>query len=495
MQGISEDILRVLQIGILLSAQRNMPKLLDTIITEAMLITNCDAGTLYTFENGQLHFKIMRNHTMKSYQGGEDEPVTLPPVPLEERFVSSYVVIHKELVNIEDAYTSDKFDFSGPKRYDQMTGYRTQSMLVIPLENNRGEVVGVVQLMNAMDKDGTVIAFDPKYELIFRSVASQAAIAVTNMNYMRNIKQLFNSLVEVLATAIDERSHYNANHTRNVARFTDEFIDYLNERYSKSEFSEAFTPEDKEQIVMAAWLHDVGKIITPLQIMDKATRLGDHAIVVSMRFDTIFYAEKAKYLAGAYTAAEWELLSEKIKAARALCEKSDTGAVLTDEEVDAIRQFGETVTVRDDGQEMLWLTDYEVNSLSLKYGTLTREERQIMEDHVVITERLLSKIPFTSDYKDVAYFASTHHEKLNGKGYPHKRKAEELPTATRIISMMDVFDALTAKDRPYKKPMSMEKAFSILDKMVADGDMDCGLLHHLKKQQISKGAVGEEILG
>lgn len=478
--SIAEDNLyRLLNIGIALSAQRDMPKLLDIILNEAMEITRCDAGTLYLLEDNLLSFKIMRNHTMKTYQGGNGEEVDLPPVPLEETNVCAYVVIHGEMENIDDVYNSDAFDFSGPRNYDKITGYRTQSMMVIPLENNRGVTIGVLQLINATDGAGNVIAFDEQYEFIFRAVASQAAIAVTNMRYTENIKELLNSLAQVLAAAIDERSPYNANHTRNVAALTDEFIDFMNESHEAGKTHYFMDSALKQQTIMAAWLHDVGKIITPLEIMDKATRLGRDLVLVMLRFDTIFYLEETRFLKGDMTCDEWNALSAEIKTAKALCERSDSGAHLTDEEIAAIQSYGYRCASYEDGTQVIWLTPHEINCLSLKSGTLTDEERAIMKDHVLITKRLLEKIKFTEEYRDVPILASSHHEKLNGCGYPLGMKGDELSLPMRILGLMDVFEALTAI-RPYKSSMPTKKALSIISKMTADGDFDPHLVSLLE---------------
>lgn len=483
------NIERVMNIGIALSVQRDMSKLLDTIIDEAMTITHCDGGTLYVPENNMLYFKIMRNDSMHTYQGSEDEDVDLPPVAITEDNVCSYVMIHRKMVNIDDVYRSDAFDFSGPKRYDDLTGYLTKSMMVIPLENNKGAVVGVLQLINALDEQGQVIPFDSEFEQIFRSIAAQAAIAVTNMQYTKDIKNVFHSFVQVLAAAIDERSPYSANHTKNVVRLVESFIDFVNVYNAEGKTKVCFPEELKEQIVMGAWLHDVGKIITPLEIMDKATRLGGDEEKVKNRFETIYLSQQVKYLQGKMSEAEWAMLSEEITEAKALCLRANVGDPCTNEDLEKIQSFQHRQVALNDQETLSWLTSGEVEKLSIKSGTLTKEERKIMQDHVSITRRLLNKIPFTDEYKDVPIFAARHHEKLNGKGYPDGLIAAQMPLGARIIAVMDVYEALTAEDRPYKKNMSSERAFAILDEMVADGELDGDLVCLLKVQQ---GVIKEE---
>lgn len=472
---------RLLNIGIALSAQTSMPQLLDTIVTEAMAITNCDAGTLYLHENNLLHFTIMRNHTMKLDKEQSQEPILLPPVPILEENVCAYVAIHKQMENIPDVYSSEKFDFSGPKKYDSITNYRTKSMLVIPLETNKGEVVGVLQLINAMDNSGAIVAFDVNFEHIFRSVASQAAIAVINMKNTKEIKELLHSIVEVLTAAIDERTHYNAKHTQNVARLTEEFLDFIDQEHELGQTDLFFNQSTKEQIIMAAWLHDVGKIITPLEVMDKSTKLGPDLATLELRFDKIYYCEKVKFLLNHYSKEEWQALANEILQAKTLCLKMNLSNIC-DEEIEQIQKLAKRFSLTESGEKIPWLTPTDVENLCIKYGTLNASERVIMENHVVITNRLLSKIKFSSEYKDVPFFAGGHHEKLNGKGYPHGLKSDQIPLPTRILGIMDIFEALTANDRPYKEPLSIEYTFEILSKMVDNGDIDPVLFQLLRKK-------------
>ena len=482
MENISkESFNRIISLGVKLAAERDMNRLLDTILTEAMAITNCDAGTLYLLKDNHLHFTILRNHTLDVFQGGEGDKVDLPPLELHETNVAAYVTIHRRMENIPDVYNSDKFDFSGPCRYDQLTGYRTRSMLVIPLLNNRDEIVGTLQLINAMDEEGQFIPFDPGFEEIFRSVSSLAAIAVTNMRFAEENKTLFQSMIEVLAAAIDERSNYNANHTRQVAELTLGFVDFLNQKHEEGFTDIHFSTEAKEQVVMAAWLHDVGKIITPLEIMDKSTRLGNRVDLVELRFETILTAERIRYLDGEISKEEYETLATEIMAAKELCLKANTGAPTSDDELVLIKSYGERVCELPSGLMINWLTDDEIECLALNYGTLTANERKIMEQHVNITERLLKKIKFSSQYINVPLYATGHHEKLNGRGYPYGKAATDLPLGTRILTILDVFEALTAKDRPYKKPMPLTMAFEIIDKMVAAGEIDGELVGWLKQ--------------
>ena len=473
------NLQRILSIGVALTAERDMNRLLNTILTEAIAITDCDAGTLYLLEDDKLHFKIMHNHSLGIFLGGEGVPVGLPPLELSEANVASYVTIHRNMENIADVYVSDKFDFTGPKQYDNLTGYRTQSMLVVPLLNNRDEIIGTLQLMNAMDRDKNVIPFAKEYEEIFRSVSSLAAIAVTNMRFTEENRALFQSLVEVLAAAIDERSPYNAYHTYNVVELTKGYVDFINKKHNEGRTNIYFSPESAEQIVMAAWLHDIGKIITPLDIMDKSTRLGDKLPLVLLRLEAIAATERANYLEGKTGEADYARLAAEISEASALCQSANAGAPAGDEELALIRSYGERRCIMADGRVQPWLTPDEIECLGIRYGTLTPAERRTMEEHVEITGRLLEKIRFSRQYRNVSTYAVNHHEKLNGHGYPGHKTGSELPLGARIITIMDIFEALTAKDRPYKSPIPFERSFAILSEMAESGEIDAELVQWL----------------
>lgn len=225
--SLVEDLL---SIGIALSAEKDHNRLLERILAGARKITNADAGTLYLCEKDRLVFKIMHNKTMNSFKGGRGEPIDIPPVKLVKENVSAFVALTGKTVNIPDVYNAEGFDFSGPRKYDKITGYRTRSMLVVPMENHESQIIGVLQLINAV-KGGTgeIIPFDPAHQRVIESLASQAAIALTNAKLISDIEQLFDSFVQTITTAIDARTPYNANHSRRVALLAGELARAINQ--------------------------------------------------------------------------------------------------------------------------------------------------------------------------------------------------------------------------------------------------------------------------
>ena len=478
----------LLNIGIALSAEKNHTKLLERILREARRITNADAGTLYLCEQDRLIFKIVHNDTLGIYQGGQGEPVDLPPVPLNAANVSSWAALHKKSVNIPDVYAADNFDFSGPKKYDAITGYRTGSMLVVPLENYEGEVNGVLQLLNAKNEKGQTIPFAPELEKIVFSLASQAAVSLTNMQYIQEIDNLFHSFVQVMATAIDARTPYNVNHTRNIARLAEKFAAHLDSLTSGPFINEKFPESRTAQLVMAAWLHDIGKVAIPLSVMDKPSRLGERIEYVRQRLELVenrlirsFLEKKAAGAAGREQEEEHRQQLASLSQARELIEKANHPATFVDQ--DLVRELSELAHWEPLPGVRL-LTDEEFMCLSIPKGTLTNEERKIMESHVTVAQRMLEKIRFNNRYKDVPAWALSHHELLDGTGYPQGLKAGEISLEARILTILDVYDALTATDRPYKKAMPPQTALNILEKMAEEGKLDKQLVAAFKESRI-----------
>lgn len=496
----------LLNIGIALSAEKNHNRLLEMIVSEARNITTCDAGTLYLKQEDRLVFKIIQNESMNIFLGGSGEEIHLPPVPLKKENVSAHVAMSGQSVNIPDVYTYDGFDFSGPRNYDKMTGYRTRSMLVVPMENHEGEIIGVLQLINSLEEDNnTVRPFPAYYQKVVESLASQAAIALTNAKLIKDIENLFNSFVEVMATAIDARTPYNANHTRRVAMLARATAGVINQSNEEKWASVHFDNERLEQLTMAGWLHDIGKIATPLSVMNKATRLEGRIELVLQRMDYIAKAETAASLKrqlellkksrDVEAAEEEQLLNEKlarIKKIKELIIKCDNPATFIDDATEKqLCQLNGCTYTDETGLEQPYLTSHELENLCIRRGTLTDKERETMEQHVEVTARLLAKIPFIKKFKDVLKFAAMHHELLDGNGYPEKLVGDEIPLEARILALVDVYDALTACDRPYKKAMPCEDALRILGFMVKEGKLDAALYEAFKEHRVWEKISGE----
>lgn len=476
-----EDFEKILNIGISLSTEKDRGHMLRTILESGMEITNCDAGTLYLYENNKLTFKLMKTLSL-GINRGMDAPIDdMPPVPMEEKNVCSYSAIHREVVNIPDVYNSSRFDFSGPRQYDSLTGYRTKSQLVVPIENNENGLIGVLQLINALDESGNVIAFDSQHEIIIRSLGSMTAIELTNLSYMEALKTQIYSFAEALTTAMEGRTPYNALHTRNVSRYVDTLADYINELHEKGQCEKYIEPDDKDQLILAALVHDIGKMVVPLEVMNKATRLDAEIQKISERFKLIKAMYEIDMLRGDITEEEYKAFVTDLEEELEFIHKIDTIEYLDDEAYEHVCRLADKKHVDRNGTVLPYLTDREIECLSIRSGTLTTSERIAMENHVVMTAKILGKVQFYPGFAMVPKWVNAHHEYLDGSGYPNQLSGDELSFETRLLTVVDIYDALTATDRPYKGPIPKEKAFGILKDMAKQGKVDHRLVEWLEE--------------
>ena len=469
-----EAMKKVLQAGVMLSSERDMNHLLDVVLASVMELANCDAGTLYLLDGDALRFKIMHTNSLGTHSGGDGRDPDLPPVPLRRENVCAFSFLEGRTIRVEDVHTSTEYDFSGPIRYDAITGYHTQSMLVVPMRNREGEKLGVIQLINALDDEGSIRSFPEDMILALESVTSQAAVTIQNVRYMREIRELIHSFVRVMSAAVDERSPYNANHSRRMAEYCGVFLDYLNRCAEDAGEEPPFSQAHKEELVMSVWLHDIGKVTTPLEVMNKPERLSElQKSAIRHRMEGIRLRGKIARLEGRLTQEELVRLEAETRQTEEAIWKTSTAGFLPDERLNWLGEVRARTYVDDEGTTRPWLEDEEYAMLTIRKGTLSEEERAIMESHVSVTSKLLSQIKFSRDLSHVPQWAGAHHELLNGSGYPRHIQGEEIPTEVRIITILDIFDALVADDRPYKPGMPVEKALSILDSMAnREGKLD-----------------------
>ena len=469
---------RLTAIAIALSAEKRLGALLDLILSEAMSLTHCDAGTVYIREGEVLRFGNMVTlskgiRVTVSDEGGD----VLPPVPLDRHHVCACVALDKRIINIPDVYSAADFDFSGPRRYDALNAYRTCSMLVVPMEDERGRCIGVLQLINAMDDEGALIPFDAGYEKIVSALTSLAAVSLNNSRLSKAVYDILHSFVTVMVDAVDARSPYNANHTRSMVRCAERFLAWLDETGSPLRFAE----EEKDPFLMSVWLHDIGKLVIPLEIMDKPTRLGSAGERVLSRLCIAELSERLRAATRPEEAEEALRESERLRETAALIRRANAAPFLDDDTLAALRALAGQDCLTADGARVPLLSPDELESLCVRRGTLTTDERKEIENHVVYTARLLGQMRFGSDYASVPLWAGAHHEFLNGSGYPEHLSAAQLPREVRLLTILDIYDALTAEDRPYKPPMPPERAFSVLESMRDEGKLDGELLALFKR--------------
>ncbi|MBR4283105.1 MAG: GAF domain-containing protein [Anaerotignum sp.] len=464
---------KLLEIGIALSREKDDDRLLGLILHEAMEMTSCDGGTLYIYDGESLRFHIMITKSMNYYKGGKNDPVDLPPVPMRRSHVCACSAMEKKLINIPDVYAhTEEYDFSGPKNYDAMTGYRTQSMLVVPMEDEHGDVIGVLQLINAKDGENQTIPFEQGYEKVISSLASQAAICLTNMKHSREIMELLDSFVRVMSTAIDARTPYNANHTKNMVRYGGKFLQYLRDLNHEWQLDE----QQEKEFLMSVWLHDIGKLVIPLGVMDKETRLGNRLSEVEHRFEKMTLLAELSHAKGEITVEELQTKLTLLQEGREAILGANRAGFLPDETMKQVQEIALRTYIDTDGTKKTWLTEEELTCMMIRKGTLSDEERKIMQSHVEMTEKFLNEVHFPKQFSNVTRWASSHHELLNGKGYPRQLGQDDIEKEVRLLSILDIFDALTARDRPYKPPMPVEKALVVLADMVKFGELDGDIL-------------------
>jgi len=396
-----------------------------------------------------------------------------------------------EIVNIPDVYEAEGFDFTGPRNYDASTGYRSKSMLVIPMKNHENDIIGVLQLLNAQDiKSEKVVTFSEEYTDLIASLASQAAVALTNAQLIQDLQNLFYAFIQSIATAIDEKSPYTGGHINRVVDLTMMIAEKINEVNEGKYKNIHFTEDEMEELKLAAWMHDVGKITTPEHVVDKETKLQtifDRVNLIETRFHHI-----AKSIENSYLRQKIDLLldekSDKSKIKHIDEELAKTieflkeelefiktcngpGEFMSDDHIQRIKNIA-SKTYTGNGKVYPYLTDEEVKNLCIRKGSLTEEERRIIENHAMMTLKMLNELPFPKKLKKVPEYAGGHHEKLDGSGYPIGLTEKELSLQAQIMAIADIFEALTAKDRPYKKPMKLSQAIKIMGFMKKDNHID-----------------------
>ena len=496
------QIKHLTEIGVALSGEKNINRLLEIIVDEARRFTNADGGTIYIMSNDETEilFAIVQNDSLNVHMGGTGGEITWPPVKLinvdgtpNQANVSAYVAISGEAVNIDDVYDVKGFNFEGTKKFDQNTGYRSKSMLVVPLRNHENDIIGVLQLLNALDPvTGHVIYFSPESQEMILSLASQAAVALTNNQLINDLKNLLDSFIKTIAAAIDEKLPYTGGHIRRVAQLSMMIAYKINETKQGHFADTKFSDDQLEELNMASWLHDIGKITTPEHIVDKSTKLEkvyDRIEGVKTRFELLkreyqlAFNEAQKNKAGSSLEDIEKEIKELDDEYQFLAQVNNGTEFTKDEMIVRIKEIAKRQWMRS-SQTLPLLSEDEIYNLSIRRGTLNDEERNIINNHAAITHKMLSHLPFPRKLRHVADYAAAHHEKIDGTGYPLGLKGDELSLQSRIIALADIFEALTAKDRPYKKGKSLAEALKIMEDMARNQHIDKDLFELFIKEKI-----------
>ena len=512
-EGLLKRLEQLNEIGVSLSKERDITRLLESILLAAKTITNADGGTLYrvTDDGRALRFEILRTDSLNIAMGGtSDVAINFPNLPLQneagepnDTLVATYAAIHNQTVNVKDAYTEPNFDFAGTRRFDERTGYRSRSFLAVPLKDHEGEVIGVLQLINAKHrKKGEVVAFSLADQSLAESLASQAAIALTNRLLITQLEALFESFINLINLAIDEKSHYTGGHCQRVPALTMMLAEAVNATADGPLASFTMDDRDRYELKIAGLLHDCGKITTPVHVVDKATKLQtifDRIELVDTRFEVLKRDREIDALrqqlalrvqtnadAEASIARQSREKIDGLEADRAFLRVANLGSETMDvASIARVREIGHTHSWRNhDGVKTAFLTADELENLTIRAGTLTQAERNIINHHIVATIKMLEQLPWPKHLRRVPEYAGGHHERMDGKGYPKGLTRDQMSIQARAMGIADIFEALTASDRPYKLGMKLSQAMGIMNKFKNNGHIDPDLFDVFVKQGV-----------
>ncbi|MFA5915965.1 MAG: HD domain-containing phosphohydrolase [Burkholderiales bacterium] len=518
-----DDLFRRLEqlndIGASLSAERDINRLLESILLAAKTITRADGGTLYllTEEDGtkRLKFEIMRTESLNIAMGGTTgNAIPFYPIHLyskdgkpNNQMVAAFAALTGQTVNIADAYTAEGFDFNGTRNFDKKTGYRSKSFLTVPMKNHENEIIGVLQLINSQDPArGEVVAFSDADQRLAESLASQAAIALTNRQLINQLEALFESFIAMINTAIDEKSPYTGGHCQRVPELTMMLAEAVNETKQGALSDFDMTDKDRYELKIAGLLHDCGKVTTPVHVVDKATKLEsifDRVHLIDTRFevlkrdaeiellkstaalqrqglDELSLRERGNQLEQAYRARLRQLDQD-----REFLRKCNIGGeFMPPEAQEQVKRIAQYRWLDQSGNTAHFLTDDEVLNLCIPRGTLTDKEREIINYHIVATIKMLEALPWPKHLRHVPEYAGGHHERMDGKGYPRGLKREQMSVQARVMGIADIFEALTARDRPYKKGKTLTESLQILGKFKEGGHIDPDLFDVFIRQKV-----------
>ncbi len=492
---IAQRLHQLTEVSVALGDTHDTAALLDRILRVAKHMTDADGGTLYrpSDDRRSLCYHISINDTLGIYQGGvSGRPIDIAPVPLCDSYgnknlasVAAYAANFNQSVNIEDVYKADVFNFSGMRSFDAAFGYHSQSFLTVPMTDHEGELLGVLQLINAKDPEtGTIRAFSQTDQRFIEALATQAAVALTNQLLIAQLENLLEALVNLINIGIDEKSPYTGRHCQFVPELTMMLAEAVHATNQGPMAAFRMSDADRKELWLAGLLHDCGKITTPVHIVDKSTKLEtifDRIHLVDTRFEVLLRdceirALRAKCEPGAnHAAIDDRLASEqaRFQADREFLRRANVGGEgMSPDDQERVRRIARHRWTGLDGREQDFLSENEVHNLTVRFGTLTEDERKVINNHIDVTIRMLESLPWPKHLKNVPEYAGGHHERMDGKGYPRGLTREQMSVQARIMAIADIFEALTACDRPYKKGKLLSESLHILGRFALNGHID-----------------------
>jgi len=517
----SQELNELNKIGVALSAERDIEKLLELILAKCREITAADAGSLYLVKRGKdpeaqsddlLQFKLAQNDSVVV-------PFEELTMPLNETSIAGYVALTGQGVNVADAYDLPSgCPYKISRSFDDEWGYRTKSMLVVPMRDHQDQVIGVVQLINKKRDpkavlqpvalaEEMVIPFTTVDQELVTSLASQAAVAFENTLLIQDIKKLFHSFVQASVKAIESRDPTTSGHSNRVATLTVGIAEKMDSVDFGPFRDVRFTRDQLQEIRYASLLHDFGKVGVREKVLIKGKKLYvGEMLLIRQRFAYIKRSLEAEHLRAkldqvmanrstpellAQIDRDYEERVEEIEGIVRMVFQANEPSILEEESFRALMDLPNRTFSDIDGNRQPFLTPNELSALSIRRGSLSEKERREIESHVTHTFHFLSEIPWTGEYRRVPEIAYAHHEKLDGTGYPRRLKGEEIPIQSRMMTVSDIFDALVAWDRPYKKSVPVERALSILQEEAGHGKLDLEILNLFIEARIFERTLGK----
>lgn len=505
-EGLFRRLEQLNEVGAALSQEKNLDGLLEKILLAAKTITQADGGTLYLrTEDQRLSFAIMRTDSLGIALGGTTgNPIPFYPIHLKNKdgqpnhqMVAAYAALTGKTVNVGDAYSEAGFDFSGTRNFDKKSGYRSKSFLTVPMRNHEGEIIGVLQLINRMEgQSGEIVVFSEADQRLAESLASQAAIAITNRQLINQLEMLFESFIQLINSAIDEKSPYTGGHCQRVPELTMMLAEAVNDTGEGPLAGFTMNEADRYELRIAGLLHDCGKITTPVHVVDKATKLEkifDRISLIDTRMEVLKRDAHIEALEQKLAIMSDPLLDDKIRKERsskidqALRERIKKygndleflrhcnigGEAMSSELQQRVQAIGTRNHWRDpSGNLVNFLTNDEMENLNIARGTLTGAEREIINHHIVATIKMLEALPWPRHLKKVPEYAGGHHERMDGKGYPRRLTRGQMSVQARVMGIADIFEALTARDRPYKRGKTLSESLAILGQFKNNSHID-----------------------
>ena len=497
----------ILNVSVALSSEKNTNKLLESILLSAKRLSCADGGTIYSInDKNELVFDTIFNDTLNMHIGGSSDTLsTFTPIPIFiDGNINTSAIVAKsaatgKVIKIDDLSQDSEFDLSKSRKIDKANNYQTKTMLTIPMKNHEGDLSGVLQLVNARQEDcDIVIPFSNEITRTIEALASLASVALTNRQLIDSMDELFQAFTRLIAKAIDEKSPYTGGHCRRVPLLTMMIAEavHRNDQGPMADFT--MTDADRHELKLAGWIHDCGKVATPEYIMDKSRKLEtvfDRIILLETRFELVKRDMKIAYLtrlSNSEIKADRAALQVQFDASIAQLDKDFEfvvkanigGEFMTQEDQAYIKTIGQSHQVTINGCTTALLSEEEIYNLCIARGTLNNEERAIINRHMDITVEMLDSLPFPKHLKRVPEFAGGHHEKMDGTGYPKKLTREQMSIPARIMAIADIFEALTASDRPYKDGKKISECLKIMGYMKLDNHIDPDLFDVFVKEKV-----------